>query len=185
MTNKILYFIRVQILVRYEEEFSIVLSFLLWTSTLPTGYTSWDYSGWSFLWRAGRYSHTVFLVFFYLLHTRIPKYHLILTSCTKRLQHRKCFVFCSIWPIFLGWHQLILLVHWPVSVFMFGKATGKLFLDIFKGNNERAGLILQYPVSCIISQISPISKFEVCLEVYKDSRSHWLPFWLLGYYLFF
>lgn len=79
---------------------------------------------------------------FCLLNTRTLKYHLILTSCTKILQHRKCFVFCSIWPIFLGWHQLILLVHWTVSAFMFGKATGKLFLDIFKGNNKRAGLIL-------------------------------------------
>lgn len=90
-------------------------------------------------------------------------------------QEMFCFLFYLTY-FFLGWHQLILLVHWPVSVFMFGKATGKLFLDIFKGNNERAGLILQYPISCIISQISPIRKSEVCLEVYKDSRSQWLPF---------
>lgn len=39
VNDKLLYFIRVQNLARYEEEFSITLSFLLSTTTLPTGYT--------------------------------------------------------------------------------------------------------------------------------------------------
>ena len=42
----------------------------------------------------------------------------------------------------------------PVCVFMFGKAIGKLFLDVFKENKERVGLILQYPTYCNLPDLS-------------------------------
>lgn len=64
---------------------------------------------------------------FYLLPTRTPKHHLILTSCTKKLLHRKCFVFV-LFDLFC-YNYINILVLWPGSVFMFGKATGKVFLD--------------------------------------------------------